>query len=164
MPRDDNNRARFGIAALLVVLTLATVGCGRYRLQGKVVPGDESSIALVSPDDPRLERRGIRDVDLTVTLDPRSLGNEQVGSGQSDLRGAFALPVDAMAPGFLEHEVMIAAVKDNHETASRIMMLPSEDRRLLITLTEGRSEPPRRKGEALDEALEEARPYLERVK
>jgi hypothetical protein len=153
-------------ALLLTSLVVAAVlsGCSGYQLRGKVVPGKQSSVQVVSRDDPRFNRRGIDGVEVTVTLDPESLDNKRVGSGETGSKGGFALPVDVMGGGFLEHEVMVAAIKKDFATAKRIMMLPGGNRRLLITLAEGQSTRPQRKGQALEEALQESEPYMEQMK
>jgi hypothetical protein len=146
---------------LLALAGLMLAGCGSYQLKGKVVAGEESTVAVVAEDDPRFNRRGIEGVSLSAILDPQSLDHEKVGSARSGRAGRFALPVDAMGAGFLEHEVMIAAVKEHYATATRIMPMPGSRSRLLIVLAEGESTEPRLKGDMLDETLEMGEQYME---
>jgi hypothetical protein len=149
-------------ALALGLIGLALTGCASYELRGKVIRGDASRVELVEADDQRLEQRGLGGAKVLVTLDPQSLDNERIGAGQSGGRGGFALPVDVLGPGFLQHEVQIAVVKSDYETAARIMSLPPKKKRVLITLSPGRSTPPKRKGDVLDETLEMGEPYLDR--
>ena len=165
MPVDARSRSNLPpIAIALSALVLLLSGCQSYQLRGKVVSGAQSQIKIVSKDHPRLHQRGIEDVRITVTLDPQSLDNKQVASGHSSKQGSFSLPVEALGAGFLEHVVMVAAVKEQKKTAKRILQLPGRNKRLLIVLTDGRSTQPRHKGQALDEVLEESEPYMEQVK
>jgi hypothetical protein len=143
--------------ALLAVLA---TGCSTYRLQGKVVKGDTSAVRVVDANDPGLDRPPLGGVELTVTLDPRQLDHKRVGSGMSGGRGQFSMPIDALGAGFLEHQVQVAAVKEEFETATRIMPLPARDKRLLIVMTAGKSKPPPKKGAVLDETLEMSEPYM----
>jgi hypothetical protein len=143
-----------GRLGLIVWLTLAA-GCGQYVLEGKVVEGDASAVQAVPPDDPRLEKPGLGQAQIVLTLDPQSLGRERIASSTVQPDGSFAIPVDVFGAGFLEHEFGARARLDGYNAAYDVFMLPGGNQKLLITLAPGRDtydEP--------DEALEESKRFL----
>lgn len=135
-------------------LTLAA-GCGQYVLEGKVVEGEASAVQTVTPDDPRLEKPGLGQAQLVLTLDPNSLGRERIASQTVRPDGTFAIPVDVFGAGFLEHKFSARVRLEGYNSAFEVFMLPGGDQKLLVTLAPGRDQ-----YEEPDEALEESKRFL----
>ena len=125
------------ILCSVVFLAAMVSGCTTYKLRGKVVDGDVSSILVVDPDDPRLKQPGIAGVGIQLMLDPQKLSRKQAGQTTSFAYGTFSLPVEQTGAGFLEYQAMVTARMARMSPAVRIMPLPPEDKRLLIMLAPG---------------------------
>ena len=130
---------------LIVCLTLTgwgMVGCGEgvgYQLRGRVVPGPTPAVVVVDADDPRLGGPdGLSGAVLTVTLDPRSLGRKQIGTGVTKPDGTFEIPIEEFGAGFLEHEIAVLARAAGYVSAENAVELPSSRKRVLVILTPGR--------------------------
>jgi hypothetical protein len=147
----------------LALISATLVGCGSYAIQGRVVRGSVASIEVVSKDDPRLNDDNPTGGGAVVEgiFEPETPTEMQrlrpvVTNGQ----GFFALPVDAAGAGFLEYEATLIARREGHQGVMQTIDLPQSSRRVLITLPLGQDtlRVPER---YLDEALRDARPYLE---
>lgn len=144
----------FAVVGLGCWLVLAA-GCGPYVLEGKVVEGDASAVQAVTADDPRLEKPGLGEARIELTLDPESLGREDVASRRVRPDGTFAIPINVFGAGWMEHEFGALVRQEGYSSAYRVFMLPGGDQKLLVTLKEGRDaykDP--------DEALEDSRRFL----
>ncbi|MHC4989513.1 MAG: hypothetical protein ACYTGC_00905 [Planctomycetota bacterium] len=140
------NRARgqpIVLLLLLGTLALSVGGCGTYTLRGKVVAGDFSTMAFVSPDDPRLQGPGLPNVQIRLYRDPGTLGTEMVAQGLSDGVGAVNIPVGAFGAGWLVEQWRISATRSGYQTSDVTMSLPGggENKQLLIMLAPGISPP-----------------------
>src|SRR5687767_12522427 len=75
MSKTFQTRSFLGACVLMLIASLALVGCGRgYKLQGKVIRGEASGIELVhSQTDPRLKGPGLANAEVMVRRDPNTL-------------------------------------------------------------------------------------------
>lgn len=127
------------IAAVLLGVSFALAGCGRYALQGRVIEGPSASVQVVEADDARLDSgRPIHGAMLRFTLDPRSLKNKSLGTTTTGYDGRFALSIDELGAGFLEYEVGVLAREPRHVHVERVVKMPAKSKRILITLPPGR--------------------------
>jgi len=126
------------LAALGPLLGLTLVGCGSgYQLRGKVIEGDISFIAVVSPDDPRLDGPGVAGVSISLLSDPNKLNKETLGETISTGDGSFSIGVDRVGAGFFMYDVGLSADRTGFEHATSQFRLPPGDRRVLIMLRPG---------------------------
>jgi len=161
-PLADLSQERCCFATLiLMVLTLLLTGCGTYRLEGKVIEGEQAAVEVVPEEGRGFGEPGIAGTRISVIIDPRRLDYKKVGEGRTGADGRFSISIDALGAGFLEHQVQVSAVKKKYETTVRLMQLPSNDKKLLIALAPGESEPPPRRGRFREETLEMSDPYLD---
>lgn len=149
------------LVLLLVMFMLA--GCGSYAIQGRVVRGSFASIQLVDKDDPRLTEDNPTGGGAVVqgVLEPNIPSETQsLGQVVTDGQGRFSLPVDALGSGFLEYEAMLIARREGHQGVMNTIDLPRRGQRVLIVMPLGRDTLRVPEG-FLDEALRDAKPYLE---
>ena len=145
------------------MITLMLTGCGSYAIQGRVVRGSIPSIQLVDKNDPRLKEDNPTGGGAVIQgiLEPDTPSEKQsLGQVVTNGQGWFALPVDALGSGFLEYEAMLIAQREGHQGAMKTIELPRRGQRVLITLPLGQDTLQVPKG-FLDDALREAKPYLE---
>jgi len=128
--------------ATCVALLIVAAGCQGYRLTGRVVAGESSSIAVVDSDDPRLAGPPVAGASVRLMLDPGSLGGEPLGTHVTSEDGRFKVPVAAFGAGSLEYELLIEVRAPNRASARTIMTLPPSGRVLLVTLAEGKDSLP----------------------
>lgn len=129
--------AALGRLLLLVALALPLGGCKSYKLQGKVIPGDISYVAVVDADDPRLEGDGISGAQLRLETDPSRLSSDVVGETVSGPDGAFTMPFNKVGGGVLMYDVGITARREGYSPVQHQFKLPPPSRRLLIMLAPG---------------------------
>lgn len=147
----------------LLLITLMLAGCGSYAIQGRVVRGSTASIQLVDKNDRRLTEDNPTGGGAVVQgiLEPNTPSEMQsLGQVVTDGQGNFALPVGAAGAGFLEYEATLIARREGHSGAMTTIDLPRGSQRVLITLPLGPDKLRVPKG-FLDEALQDAKPYLE---
>ncbi len=142
--------ARLVSIALLAATALAAFGCNGYQLQGKVIRGEYSAVEIVPADDPRLAQPGLPGVSIHLQSDPNKLNRETIARVTSGGDGDFAIPVDLAGAGFLVYDMGLFARKEGYSPAETMFRLPSDRRRVLITLTRGAD---RDLGEDLDNPL-----------
>jgi hypothetical protein len=115
----------------IVMLALGTLcaACAPVRIQGTVVEGDVTFIALVNADDPRLKGKGIADAKVAAV--PQGAPGAAV-RGVSDEKGRFSLPLkgtsDLIRPWSFE------AAAPGYVTAREVSPTPTAGQRLLIHL------------------------------
>ncbi len=128
---------------VLVGLLGGFSGCGGYVLKGRVVEGVGGDMTFVAPDDLHLAEPGLADARITLERDPGRLSAHVAASGLSDLDGRFAVALDAFGAGWMDERWRIEATKLGFARTSRLQRLDSatRDRRLLIILAPGYSEP-----------------------
>lgn len=131
---------RFGalgacVVALLAAMTLT--GCTVYSLQGKVIEGDISYIAVVDASDERLDGPGLAGAAISLETDPGKLRREHVGDAVSGAGGAFSIRVNRTGAGVLIYDVGIKAQRPGYEGVRQIFRLPPSGKRLLIFLHPG---------------------------
>lgn len=129
------NRAAW--VTLLFIAAVVLTGC-TYKLEGRVVRGDYSSIQIVPKDDPRLDEPGVPSVALHLQTDPNTIKRETVTRNYSGANGEVSIPVDRIGAGFLEYDFGLYARKQGYSPAELLFRLPSGNRRVLITLAPGR--------------------------
>lgn len=113
-------------------------GCSSYTLSGRVIKGDASYVALVNPDDPRLDDEGIPGVSLTLVMDPTRLNRKTIAQGVSQADGSISLGVDEFGAGMLELDTELTARKKGAEPAQGFFRLPgSGKKRVLVSLGPG---------------------------
>jgi hypothetical protein len=124
------------VSALLAVTLLS--GCG-YRLQGKVVRGQMSSIEVVHQLDERLQAPGLSNVETVVRRDPHRPGSPLVARQYTGPTGDFSMNIGDFGAGWMHEEWLFQARAPGHQNASAVMKLPPQGRqwRLLITLAPG---------------------------
>jgi hypothetical protein len=139
------------ITALLALATLIA-GCADYRLQGRVIAGDASYIAIVDADDPSLTQgRGLPGATVTITTDPERLSREQAGSGVTRPDGSFAVEFTEPGGGFLLYDVGVRVTRPGYAPAELFLELPKSSRRLLVVLAPGREPPGAREEDPLEQ-------------
>jgi hypothetical protein len=151
---------RLAMLAMLTLVTFALVGCGGYRLQGRVVEGPVSAIAVVDRHDPRLEQPGMPGVSIQAVIDPQHLNRKRLPAQNSGAGGDFAIPVGEFGAGLLEYEVEVVARASGYESAVGRFPLPSGDKRLLIMVTPGRDTFQPGTRDLIDETIRLGEPYL----
>jgi hypothetical protein len=147
----------------LLLFTVMLAGCSSYAIQGRVVRGSTASIQIVDKNDRRLTEDNPTGGGAVVKgiLEPNTPSEMQsLGQVVTDGQGNFAIPVDAPGAGFLEYEATLIARREGHRGAMTTIDLPRSRQRVLITLPLGPDTLRVPKG-FLDEALEDAKPYLE---
>ncbi len=129
-------------ALVIVVIGLlvpALVGCGGYRLRGRVIEGSYSTVTVVSKDDPRLrEAPGLPNAVLRTTIDPERLNRQAMPTRMADGDGWFEVPIDVTGAGLLEYEVQVIGQLAGHKSAIETFPLPGSGKRVLVVLAPGR--------------------------
>lgn len=120
---------------------LLLAACGPYKMQGRVVEGDVSYIAVVDKDDPRLKGIGLEGVLLRAQIEPGTLSAKTVAQETSDMKGEFALPVDEWGAGLIDMEGAVLARRRGFKSAEGTFKLPSSSRRVLVVLAPGQDPP-----------------------
>ena len=137
-------RSRIGLAAAACVATAAGLcGCSPYIVQGKVIEGDVSYIAVVDASDARLQGRGLSGASVEIWTDPEKLNRRRVATNVSDSDGSFSLPFGETGAGVLDYEVSVLARREGYSGAEIITPLPSSSKRLLIMMKPGASRLPK---------------------
>lgn len=157
------NRSTIQRMLALLLFTVMLAGCSSYAIQGRVVRGSTASIQIVDKNDRRLTEDNPTGGGAVVKgiLEPNTPSEMQsLGQVVTDGQGNFAIPVDAPGAGFLEYEATLIARREGHRGAMTTIDLPRSRQRVLITLPLGPDTLRVPKG-FLDEALEDAKPYLE---
>ena len=161
------SRRGFRMGVMLLLLGLASValtGCaGSYAIEGKVIQGPSAQVLVVSSSDARLKESDLSGAGATVEgiFEPNNrIDRRPLNRVRADGEGYFSLPVNETGAGFLEYEATIIARKDGYTGVMQTIALPSRRQRLLIVMPRGR-ENLRVPEDFLDEALREAKPYLE---
>ena len=129
--------------AMIVVSALALGGCSGYKLQGKVIRGDQSKIELVHMMDPRMKQTGLSNAEVLVRRDPKSMNPALAGHDRTSASGDFSMGIDEFGAGWMEEEWQIRGGLHGFQTAEAIMKLPKKGgkTRLLITLAPGAAAP-----------------------
>ena len=124
---------------MLTVSAAASLGCeSQYVLEGRVVQGATSGAFVVDANDPRLAGPPIDYATVQLTLDPRSLGRENLGSTTTMQDGTFRLPLNLMGAGFLEHEVRLISRAEDFQSTEGFFILPGSSKRVLVIMNKGR--------------------------
>jgi hypothetical protein len=121
--------------ALLLLAALA--GCAPYTLQGKVIEGDITFIAIVDADDPRLEGPGLANAEVRLQTDPQRINREVVGTTISSGDGTFSIPFSEIGAGVLLYDVGLQVRRGGYQRAEQMFRLPPSDRRVLVILCPG---------------------------
>ena len=125
----------------LFLILLALPCCGPYKVQGRVVQGDISYIAVVDKDDPRLAGEPVDGVLLRLDLKPERVDRLNVAQETSTLEGDFRLPVDEWGAGLIHMDAIVLARRFGYSSAEGVFRLPGSDKRLLIVLAPGEDPP-----------------------
>jgi hypothetical protein len=147
--------APLGRILLLLSIAIPAAGCKSYKLQGKVIAGDISYVAVVDADDPRLQEVGIAGAELRLETDPSRLSRDVVGETVSGPDGAFTMPFNKVGGGVLMYDVGLTARRPGYSPAVHQFKLPPPSRRLLIMLAPG----PDRLGESDDDLMQQYERY-----
>jgi hypothetical protein len=127
---------RFLAAALLATFGLLSLtGCSSSKVQGKVIQGDVSFIAVVESDDARLDGPGLSGATIRVRSDPGKLRGETLAQGVSAPDGQFTLSIGEMAA--LAGPVGLSVKKPGYQSATGALSVPGRDRRLLVIMKPG---------------------------
>jgi hypothetical protein len=139
--RTKNSTLKLSLATL-VLSVLALTGCG-YKLQGKVVRGEQSGIELVHVIDQRLKQTGLSNVEVLVRRDPKSMNPTLAGKDRTNASGDFSIGIDEFGAGWMDEQWQVRAGMHGHQNAEAIMKLPGKGSkwRLLITLAPGTATP-----------------------
>ena len=150
------------IALPLLTLTLLLLtGCQPYSLQGRVIEGPRSYIAVVDANDQRLAipYGGVPNAEISLILDPTKMNRIVEQPAYSGLKGIFELPVQATGAGFLKYDALITITAEEFVPVEKIMPLPGSDKRLLIVLKSGTGKL-NRPNDFLEDTMKKAKPYL----
>lgn len=142
------------------VLALLIGGCSSYQLRGKVVEGPVSSVQVLEKDDERFRQPGLAGAQVAVTVDPGRLNRTSFGPAAADEDGRFALPVDKTGAGLLEYDAQVIGQLQGYQAAEQTLRLPSQSKRVLITLAPGSDSARREEPNLLDETIRLSEPYL----
>jgi hypothetical protein len=129
-------------STLYLLVCIQMAGCASSApVTGRVIPGDISFIGMVDPGDERLKSAGIPAVELVSTPDPgRTAAAAILAKTTSDAKGDFKLKFSD--PSIFSRPAAFAARKDGYVSASTVMPVPTEDRRLLVILKPTAAVPP----------------------
>lgn len=125
-------------SALLLLTALLQTGCETYRLQGRIVPGQQATIEVLDKDDPRLQSAGLELAQIEVVLDPQTLNRQRLANQPTDAQGGFSIPVKEFGAGALEYQVLIIGRAPGYRSVWETIQLPSANKRLLITMPPGK--------------------------
>jgi hypothetical protein len=130
---------RCALARCLVpaAFVLLATGCTSYSLQGKVIAGDISYVAVVDASDERLSGPGLVGASLALETDPGKLKREHVGDAVSSSDGSFSIRVNRPGAGLLIYDVGIRVQRNGYEGVQQIFRLPSSGKRVLVILRPG---------------------------
>lgn len=132
------------VLILLFALVPGLLGCQGYELRGWVVEGEFSDIEIVDRADPRLEEmQAAPNVEVALSRDPGSLGEEIIARTRSNSHGEFRMSVAAFGAGWMDERWRIQAAGHGYRNADVVLRLPSnpDRRRILITLPAGTPQP-----------------------
>ncbi len=139
---------RFHIVRMLpfIVMALAAIalgGCNAYMIQGKVVRGESSGVALVYEGDERLDLPGVPNAEVRIVREPTNPNRHLVGQAHSGPSGEITVIMDEFGTGWMEETWLVQSQAGGFQNAETMMQLPSKGTkwRLLITLAPGASEP-----------------------
>jgi len=151
---------RYTVAWICVlgITTLFAMGCGSYKLRGKVVEGPLSAVVVTNAKDPRFTEIPMPGVRVNAMLDPDSLNRKDMGTVVTDREGWFELEIDEFGAGALEYDVRVIARMRDYEPAVHSMRLPSRNKVLLIMMAPGEDRLPQSEG-LLEETLRETERY-----
>ena len=131
----------FSLLALLAGCLINTAGCQAYQLRGVVLEHTtKSEVLVVDASDPRLQTPGIEQAVVEVILEPGEMHPAKLPPLATDEQGAFAIPIEKDGAGFLEYQVLIAARKPGFAASWKQILLPGQDKRLLIYMKPGRDD------------------------
>jgi hypothetical protein len=135
--------SRSWLFAVVIVGTFALQGCGGYKLQGKVLRGEESKVELVHVMDPRMKQTGLSNVEVLVRRDPKSMNPSLAGKDRTNASGDFSMGIDEFGAGWMEEQWQIRSGLHGYQNAEAVMKLPKKGgkTRLLITLAPGTAVP-----------------------
>lgn len=119
-------------------IAVANVGCGSYKLQGRVISGTFPSVNFVEPGDDRLNGAGVPGATVELVRDPQSLSAQSMGQVSTDGQGNFSLPVDSFGAGWLEEEWLLRVRHPRATMVEQLIRLPGNGKMTLVTLTAGR--------------------------
>ncbi len=103
-----------------------------------------SSISVVSKNDERLADHHTypaTGVVIEAVIDPDAMRPIDLGQATVDRDGRFSLPVNVTGAGVLEYQVEITVRGRGYAPIRQSMRLPSGNKRLLITMSQGRDAP-----------------------
>ncbi|MFG0275600.1 MAG: carboxypeptidase-like regulatory domain-containing protein [Phycisphaerales bacterium] len=131
------NIRSLGPALALVLVAFTLTGCNSYVLQGRVIAGDISYVAVVDGDDPRLDAPGIPGASLRLETDPSRISREVVGETTSGADGTFRIPFKKVGGGVLMYDVGVTVRRDGYQPATLQFRLPPGAKRLLVMMSPG---------------------------
>lgn len=123
-------------ASLLVAVFLGLFGWGCAAspvIQGKVIEGNLSFIAVVDQSDERLQKEGLGEVSIEARTGSARGGNATLAGTDSKPDGAFTLKFKEQS--VLTRPVEFVAEKAGYQPAKVEMIKPAPGRQLLIILT-----------------------------
>lgn len=160
--RAEARTPKWAAVGVVGLLCLVLVGCSPYQLRGIVVAGDTAGVEVVKKNDPRLATAGpgVPGVSLDVLLDPERLSPEQIGRGDTNGEGGFALTIDEPGAGLLMLDIELKASRQGYTTVAERFVLPGGGQRVIVTLKRGKDRRQLETGNVLEETLRDAEPYL----
>jgi hypothetical protein len=130
-------RCALALCLVSAAFVLLATGCTSYSLQGKVIAGDISYIAVVDASDERFNGPGLVGASLSLETDPGKLKREHVGDAVSSSDGWFSIRVNRPGAGLLIYDVGIRVQRNGYEGVQQIFRLPSSGKRVLVILRPG---------------------------
>jgi hypothetical protein len=121
------------LLAPLIAFILVVGGCAvRTTVKGKVIEGNLSFVFVVDQNDERLKTVGVQGVEVESRADVGKVAGNVLASAKSDDRGNFVMTFKDQAP--LMKPVQFSGTMSGFNPARESMMIPPEDKRLLIVL------------------------------
>jgi hypothetical protein len=130
---------RIALPSFIVLILLATTGCGGYALRGQVISGPYNSVELVPSDDPRLKESGLSGVRIEAIRDPDSLSKNVAASTMSGGNGTVTLMIGEFGAGWMDEQWDLRASMGGDWFAQNRVSLPKpgSNLRLLVVVSPG---------------------------
>ncbi|MCC7204326.1 MAG: hypothetical protein IT441_04555 [Phycisphaeraceae bacterium] len=128
------------LGVVVLAACLGLTGCASPGIRGLVIEGRPGGVAVLDPSDKQVkdvERYGLAEAVVEVTIDPHSGNPERLGAFKTDDQGRFAVPIDKLGAGLLEYEVGLLVYREGFEPQWKVMKLPSSKKVVLVTLEPG---------------------------
>lgn len=123
---------RIGLLLLsLASITLTACGGGSGRMQGRVVEGPVSVVAIVESKDERLKQPGVAGVAIEVRA-VNSMGSRTMADGVSGSDGSFEVALGSEET--LTEQLRLTAKREGYVSTQGVTFIPGKGRELLVVM------------------------------